>query len=283
MEISNALFKEKGLELHMLRLDEMHGGIGGNKWYKLKYNLSEFRKQEKKALLTFGGAYSNHIAATAAAGFLFGFRTIGIIRGEKHHTLNPTLRLAREQGMELHYADRQLYRNKDELMAWVSSHFGEDIYILPEGGSNDLGVKGCMEILDTVDWNPDLVCCACGTGATLTGLAMSAKGKGRCAGFSALKGGDFLRDSLEQLAGKAVAGQTRLVTEYHFGGYAKQTPDLLDFIDRFWKEHGILLDPVYTGKMMYGIYDQATKGHFKEGEKILAIHTGGLQGIGSKP
>jgi 1-aminocyclopropane-1-carboxylate deaminase len=281
MEISNTLFSEKGLKLFLLRLDEMHDGIGGNKWYKLKYNIAELQKQQKNVMLTFGGAYSNHIAATAAAGALFGFRTIGIIRGEEHNQLNPTLALAREQGMELHYVERALYRNKEELMNWVNTRFGEEVYMLPEGGSNQLGVKGCMEILDAIDWDPDHVCCACGTGATLAGLAMTVKGKGRCTGFPVLKGGDFLQESLELLAGKEVAAETSFIADYHFGGYAKHTPDLIAFIQLFWKEQEILLDPVYTGKMMYGIYDLVRKDHFKEGEKILAIHTGGLQGIKS--
>jgi 1-aminocyclopropane-1-carboxylate deaminase/D-cysteine desulfhydrase-like pyridoxal-dependent ACC family enzyme len=277
-EMNEAFFSDLGLELKLLRLDLIHPSLGGNKWFKLRYNLEELNRLGKRSLLTFGGAYSNHIAAVAAAGKEFGFNTIGIIRGEACSPLNGTLSLATEQGMELHYTDRQLYRDKDALLQWVSNRFGSDIYVLPEGGSNNLGVKGCTEILDTVQIRPDFFCCACGTGATLAGIASSEKGKGRSIGFSALKGGSFLQDAISQFVGEEVSGETRIITDYHFGGYGKIKPELINFVGQIMETHGIQLDYAYTGKMMFGIYDLAGKGFFPKGSQIMAIHSGGVQG-----
>ncbi len=277
-EIHDAFFSSLGLELNLLRLDLIHPLWGGNKWFKLKYNLEEFSLQKKKGMLTFGGAYSNHISAVAAAGNELGFVTIGIIRGEEHLPLNNTLLLAQNQGMILQYVDRHLYSDKDALMDWVNEKFGKDLYVLPEGGSNALGVKGCREILDSLNSSADYVCCACGTGATLAGIASSDKGRGKSIGFSALKGGSFLQKAVADFAGEEIASQTRIMTDYHFGGYGKSKPELPEFVNRFKKQHGIQLDHVYTGKMMFGIYDLAGKGFFKTGSKILAIHSGGVQG-----
>jgi 1-aminocyclopropane-1-carboxylate deaminase len=277
-EIHEEFFSNLGLELKLLRLDLIHPARGGNKWFKLKYNLEEFRLQNKTHMLTFGGAYSNHISAVAAAGKELGFSTIGIIRGEEHVPLNDTLLLAQNQGMAIHYVRREMYSDKNALMDWVQQKFGRDIYILPEGGSNPLGVKGCREILDAVSSSPDWICCACGTGATLAGIASSPKGKGKTIGFSALKGGSFLQEALAGFVGEGIAAETRIITDYHFGGYAKSSPELAEFIGRFREKHGIQLDHVYTGKMMFGIYDLAGRGFFKEGTRILAIHSGGVQG-----
>ena len=277
-ELNEEFLSDLGLELNLLRLDEIHPVIGGNKWFKLRYNLEEFNTLGKRRMLTFGGAYSNHIAAVAAAGKEFGFETIGIIRGEASSALNATLALASQQGMELHYASRQLYRDKEALLKWVKNRFDSDCYILPEGGSNDLGVKGCTEILDSVQTESDFICCACGTGATLAGIASSEKGKGKSIGFSVLKGGSFLQEAIIRFAGTQVSKETRIMTEYHFGGYGKVKPELLDFVRQINEKHGIQLDYTYTGKMMFGIYDLAGKGFFPKGSKILAIHTGGIQG-----
>jgi 1-aminocyclopropane-1-carboxylate deaminase len=272
------------LQLSIKREDLLHAHISGNKWRKLKYNLQAAKEAEEESLLTFGGAYSNHVAAVAAAGRAWGFRTIGIIRGEEHHPLNPTLQFVREQGMQLRYMDRETYRQKDTVaaMEMLQAQFGP-FYAIPEGGSNALAVKGCSEIVEDFDKDAyDFICCACGTGGTMAGLAAGMNWRGQLLGFPALKGGSFLKNEIDSLT-EAYNGQLyqnyQLITDYHFGGYAKWKPELLNFINIFHDVTGIRLDPIYTGKMLFGIYDLAQKHYFKPGSSILAIHTGGLQGI----
>ncbi len=279
-EINDNLLFEKGVKLFVKRDDMIHPHISGNKWRKMKYNLLAAKSTD--TLLTFGGAYSNHIAATAAAGHEYGFKTIGVIRGEEHLPLNDTLKLAIEHGMKLHYVDRTTYKKRYLTEFWLDlkAQFGE-CFIIPEGGANLLGVQGCMEILDEVEIDFDIVCAACGTGSTLAGIIASMKSGKRAIGFPALKNGVFIADEIrkfltdEQLNGK----EWYIETEYHFGGYARYRPELIDFIKRVKKISGIQLDPVYTGKMMFGIYDLIRKGKIKSGSTVLAVHTGGLQGI----
>lgn len=272
------------LQLFIKREDLLHPYISGNKWRKLKYNLQAAKEQGEETLLSFGGAYSNHIAATAAAGQEWGFHTIGIIRGEEHQPLNPTLQFAQQQGMKLRYMDRVTYKSKSTaaVTAMLLEQFGS-FYPLPEGGSNALAVKGCTEILD--DFDPsryDFICSSCGTGGTLAGLVAGMDRQGQLLGFPALKGGSFLKPAIDTLT-QAYNGQVyhnfQLMTDYHFGGYAKWKPELINFINIFHDVTGIMLDPVYTGKLLFGIYDLAQQHYFKPGSKILAIHTGGLQGI----
>lgn len=282
-----------GLKLYLKRDDLLHPTVSGNKWRKLKYNLQEAASQQKRRILTFGGAYSNHIYATAAAGQLFGFETIGIIRGEETLPLNPTLSFASDCGMHLHYVDRQTYAHKYqwEFLDSLSDRFG-DFYLLPEGGTNALAVKGCSEIISEIKMDEsappyDYICCCCGTGGTLAGLAASLPAGKKALGFSALKGGDFLAGDVKQVL-KAYrnafdcpslnTNNFQLISDYHFGGYAKTTPELLQFIQKFEHRHGILLDQVYTGKMMAGLYDMIQQGAFRSSETIIALHTGGLQG-----
>ncbi len=267
-----------GLGLSLLRLDEIHPVLNGNKWYKLKYNLREMRSLGKTHLVSFGGAFSNHLAAVAAAGFQYGIRTTGIVRGEEHLPLNPTLSKALEQGMNLEYVDREKYRNKPELMRWAEGKFGPEAYILPEGGSNELAFKGCLEILEGITPVYEKICCACGTGITLAGIASSPKGRNRTIGFSALKDTSFFYRALSAFAGEKVADETPVISDYHFGGYGKIKPELVSFVKEFYTTHGIQLDYLYNGKMMFGIYELARKGFFRPGTQILAIHTGGLQG-----
>lgn len=282
--IEDPLLEKHKVELFMKREDQLHPHISGNKWRKLKYNLQAAYEEQHDTLLTFGGAFSNHIAAVAAAGKEFGFHTIGIIRGEEHLPLNHTLAFAREQGMELHYMDRSTYRDKDgpEIMQSLRERFGT-FYPIPEGGSNALAVKGCVEIVADFDKSAyDFICAPCGTGGTLAGLVAGMNRRGQVLGFPALKGGSFLKEEIDTLT-KAYNGQLyhnyQLLTYYHFGGYAKWTPELVHFIHLFRDVSGIPLDPVYTGKMLFGIYDLIQKGFFKPCSRLLAIHTGGLQGI----
>lgn len=237
-----------------------------NKVRKLKYNLIAAREQGHHTLATYGGAYSNHIRATAIAGRAHGFRTVGIIRGEEHLPLNPVLQTAVEHGMRLSYMDRQAYRRKD-----VPADLGP-CYLLPEGGSNELAVRGCAELGAELD-GFDVVAVPVGTGGTLAGLAASLKA-GLALGFSVLKGGEFLRGDVAELQRRTygeVRGNWRIETGFHCGGYAKTTPELLDFLDEFEARQGIRPDPVYTGKMLYGL----SQLDFPSGTRVCAILTTG--------
>ncbi|NNK10451.1 MAG: 1-aminocyclopropane-1-carboxylate deaminase/D-cysteine desulfhydrase [Flavobacteriaceae bacterium] len=267
------------ISLHLRREDLTHPMLSGNKFRKLKYNVQEAKKGNCNTLLTFGGAYSNHIPATAYAASANGMSSIGIIRGEEladRWKDNPTLVSAAKMGMEFHFVSREEYRlrdNKDYQANLLSGH--QAAYLIPEGGTNTLGVKGCEEILTAEDGCYDIICCAAGTGGTLAGLSNSAREHQNILGFPALKG-DFLKDDI----GKYTTEQNwTLITAYHFGGYGRVTKELVAFINSFRERTKIPLDPVYTGKMMYGIIDMVKQGKFKNGTKILAIHTGGLQGI----
>ncbi|GAB3200735.1 1-aminocyclopropane-1-carboxylate deaminase/D-cysteine desulfhydrase-like pyridoxal-dependent ACC family enzyme [Pontibacter aydingkolensis] len=281
-KLHDPLLEEHDITLWIKREDLLHPHISGNKWRKLKYNLQAAREQKKETLLTFGGAYSNHIAATAAAGKEYGFKTIGIIRGEEHLPLNPTLSFATSCGMELHYISREKYKLKHEeaFLKELAAQFNNP-YIIPEGGTNNLAVKGCAEIVQDINMNYDYVCCASGTGGTVAGIIAGLAGEKQIIGFPALKGGEFLQQEIEELV-QHYSGQKynnwQLITDYHFGGYARIKPELLEFIKAFQEQHNIPLEPIYTGKMIYGLYDLIPKGYFKKGTTIVAVHTGGLQG-----
>lgn len=267
------------MTLHIKREDTLHPLISGNKYRKLKYNLLEANKQGHHTLLTFGGAFSNHIAAVACVGQEQGFKTIGIIRGEELENSwpnNPTLQLAHEQGMQFHFVSRSDYRckNDNSFLEKLETRFGE-FYLLPEGGTNDLAVKGCEEILTESDAQFDVVCCAVGTGGTIAGLINATTPHQNVLGFPALKG-DFLKEDITKFARN---DRWKLVSDYHFGGYAKVDRDLVGFINQFRDETGIPLDPIYTGKMLFGIFDLVKQDVFPKNTQILAIHTGGLQGI----
>ncbi|MFL5730407.1 MAG: 1-aminocyclopropane-1-carboxylate deaminase/D-cysteine desulfhydrase [Cytophagaceae bacterium] len=281
-KISEPLFEQKGIELFIKRDDLIHSEISGNKWRKLKYNLKEAEKQGKKTLLSFGGAYSNHIYALAAAGKEFGFKTVGIIRGKDASEENPTLSFARKCGMELELIDRDEYRKKNEAdfiqklrLRW------EDPYIIPEGGANIQGAMGCAEIIPEIDIPFDYICCPCGTGTTLAGLVAGLKGKSQALGFAVLKNGSFLEEEVRNLLSEEAKSYRNwsINTDYHFGGYAKTDQSLLQFMNGLEQKHQIPFEPIYTAKMMYGIYDLASKGFFKEGQRLVALHTGGLQGL----
>lgn len=267
------------IKITIKREDLLHPHISGNKFRKLKYNILKAREENKTALLTFGGAYSNHIAAAAAAGKEYGFATIGVIRGEELVNKigdNPTLSFARDCGMMFKFVSRDEYRNKSELsfIEGLSAEFG-DFYLVPEGGTNELAIKGCEEILDSEDAGFTHIACAVGTGGTISGIIKSALPNQKVLGFPALKGERLLEDILKF----APPGNWDLVTDYHFGGYGKITEGLVHFINGFFEETGIPLDPVYTGKMFFGVIDLVNKGYFPENSNILLIHTGGLQGI----
>jgi 1-aminocyclopropane-1-carboxylate deaminase len=282
-QLSDPLLTAKNIRLYLKREDLLHPTISGNKWRKLKYNLAAAKGQGKTMLLTFGGAYSNHIAAVAAAGQVFGFATMGVIRGEEHQPLNATLSLARAAGMQLFYLDRESYRRKsDPGFCQELQRQYPQAYLLPEGGTNNLALQGCTEIIKEIPLPYDIICCAVGTGGTLAGIIAGLAGEKQVIGFPALKGSAFLEAEIRQLV-QDYAGQPygnwRLESAYHFGGYAKVKPELAAFIRDFKARHQVQLEPVYTGKMMYGLFDLIRQDRFMPGTAIVALHTGGLQGL----
>lgn len=267
------------ISLTIKREDMIHPFVSGNKFRKLKYNLLQAKAENKTTLLTFGGAFSNHIAAVAYAGKEQGVKTIGIIRGDElldKIKENPTLKFAQENGMQFEFVSRENYRlkNEESYIENLKQKFG-DFYLVPEGGTNELAVKGCEEILTDEDSVFDYVCCAVGTGGTISGLINSALPHQKILGFSALKG-DFLKDEICIFAQK---DNWNLISDYHFGGYGKINLELIEFINAFFEENKVPLDPIYTGKMVFGIIDLIHKNYFPAHSKILLIHTGGLQGI----
>jgi len=285
--LQSPFLEQANIQLYVKRDDLIHPQFGGNKWRKLKYNLEYAREKQFDTLLTFGGAWSNHIYATAAAGKYFGFSTVGLIRGEEHKPLNTTLSFAKDCGMQLHYINRTEYRHKAEAAYQnkIKQQFG-DVYILPEGGSNSLALRGCAEtvkeISNEIEKPFDIICCASGTGATLAGL-ISAINPGQTAiGFSALKGGEFLNHEVETFLQREKTNSStknwRIETGFHFGGYAKINDALIQFMSEFQLQYGFALDAVYTGKMFYGLFELIKAKRFKPGTSIIAIHSGGLQG-----
>lgn len=278
--INQKIFLEnESIELWIKREDNIHPYISGNKYRKVKYNIEAAKEDNLDTLLTFGGAFSNHILAVAVAGKELGLKTIGIIRGdelEHNFNTNPTLSFAHSCGMRFKFVTREEYRQKasEGFINKLRLEFG-NIYVLPEGGTNTLAVKGCEEILTDEDLHFNYICSAVGTGGTISGLINSSQSHQKVLGFPALKG-EFLNDEIKKYTKKP---NWRLITDYNFGGYAKINNVLIEFINKFKTESGIALDPIYTGKMIYGIFDMIEKGMFEESSKILAIHTGGLQGI----
>jgi 1-aminocyclopropane-1-carboxylate deaminase len=268
-----------GISLEIKREDLLHPFISGNKFRKLKYNLLQAKAENQKTVLTFGGAYSNHIAAVAYAGKEQGFKTIGVIRGDELGDKveeNRTLRFAQECGMQFEFVTREAYRFKTEpdFIANLKSKFGS-FYLVPEGGTNEYAIKGCEEILTEEDAKFDYICCAVGTGGTISGIINSALPHQKVLGFPALKG-DFLKDEICKFATNE---NWELITDYHFGGYGKVNEELIQFINQFYKQTQVPLDPIYTGKMFFGVIDLIQKNYFPHNSKILLIHTGGLQGI----
>ncbi|MCD8448356.1 pyridoxal-phosphate dependent enzyme [Tenacibaculum dicentrarchi] len=284
-QVIHTILEKKNIELFIKREDEIHPFVSGNKFRKLKYNIIEAKNQQKNTLLTFGGAFSNHIVATAVAGNLAGFKTIGIIRGdelakniEKTLAGNSSLQKAHQNGMEFKFVSREIYRNKtsEEFIQELKNEFG-NFYLIPEGGTNILAIKGCEEVLTEQDNKFDYICSAIGTGGTISGLINSAKEHQKVLGFPALKG-HFLQKEIEGLIADTNKNW-QLITDYHFGGYAKYNQELIRFINEFKTQTNIPLDPIYTGKMLFGILAMLQEDYFEKNSRILVIHTGGLQGI----
>lgn len=266
-----------GIQLFLKRDDLIHPFISGNKWRKLKYHLIKAEAEAKTHLVTFGGAFSNHILATAAAGAKFNLKTTAFIRGEEGN--NQILDLCELFGMNLIFVSREAYKNKKEL---YQSNFAWDAntFFIDEGGYGTDGEMGCREIISELKSSYDHIFCAAGTGATAAGI-INGKKENSCPSeiniVSSLKGGEFLKKEIDDLLD--TEANYHLHTDYHFGGYAKTRPELIDFIKEFTQKTGILIDPVYTGKVLYAITDLTQKNYFKPQSKILMVHTGGLFGI----
>jgi 1-aminocyclopropane-1-carboxylate deaminase/D-cysteine desulfhydrase-like pyridoxal-dependent ACC family enzyme len=279
--IQHPLLDQLKVEMEVMRLDQVHPKVSGNKFFKLKYNLAEALKQNHRQVLTFGGAYSNHIYATAAAANLVGLQSIGIIRGELLDSQNPTLRHAKAAGMILKGISRESYRDKTnpKFLDQLRQELGE-FYQIPEGGTNTLAIQGTTEILSSNQFNFSHLASPIGTGGTFAGLANSLLPQQELLGISALKG-EGIKEEMKQLLHTyriQSNGSLSIWTQYHHGGYAKWSSELIEFIHWFWESFGILLDPIYTGKMAFACWDLLQKSYFKPGSRVLLIHTGGLQG-----
>ena len=286
--IESAILKEKSISLSILREDLNDIDIQGNKFRKLYYNLLNSKKKGNTTLVTFGGAYSNHILAVAQAGSKFGFKTIGIIRGEETFPLNTTLSVCKELGMEFHYVNRELYKlkNSQDFKDYLRNEYGA-FYLIPEGGTNYYAVNGCMEIIENYN-QYDFICCPMGTGGTIAGITIANNNSTNILGFPALKGGEFLKaDTFNHMQSvvnneedtEELIKSLTLVCDFHFGGYAKINEDLINFVRKFNQDHQIKWDLIYNGKMAYGVFELIKNNYFPEGSKILLVHTGGNQGI----
>lgn len=282
------MLRQAGVSLFIKREDLNDELIQGNKWHKLLPNLKQARSLGHTRLITFGGCYSNHIAATAAAGQQYGFDTIGIIRGPEPAAYSPTLLNAQLRGMQLHFIDRELYRHKNRpsILQSILSRFGE-AYLIPEGGSNSLAIEGCKYYARKLNADGfDVLACACGTGGTISGLIAGLDPHRKILGFPVLKNAGFLYQDIEKFLsqnGQQDPQNWSLNLDYHFGGYGKSKPELDDFILNCYRQYGLLLEPVYTGKMLFGLFDLINQRTFTEGTRILAIHSGGLQGLEGFP
>lgn len=279
--LSHPLLDQRQVEVQVLRLDQVHLEVSGNKFYKLQFNLKEALRQNHRHVLTFGGAYSNHIYATAAAAKEVGLASIGIIRGELHDTENPTLAFARAAGMTLLGITREEYRQKNNsaFLEDLRKQFG-DFYLIPEGGTNALAIQGTREILTARHSSFSHILTPIGTGGTFAGIAASLLPHQHLLGISALKGEGIREEMIDLLKAEGIQspGSLEILTQYHQGGYAKWTTELIEFIHWFWNAFGISLDPIYTGKMAFSCWDLLQKNYFLPGSRILLIHTGGLQG-----
>ncbi len=281
-EVGHPVLRRHGVRLLVKRDDLVHPVAGGNKWRKLKHNLAEFRASGKTVLVTFGGAWSNHVAATAYAGFRYGIRTAAVIRGERPPNPSVTLRRAAGQGMELFFVDRATYRDKERSLEPVVASYGrEALFVVPEGGANRAGWRGCLDIVPEIDEPFDALFCPCGTGTTLAGLTATTDRRvfgicvlGDAAGIRSRMDGFLKDDGCPVPDG---ASRFRMEEAYTFGGYACTTPELEAFVSDFTALTGVPAEPVYSGKMFYALMDLVAKGRFATGATLVALHTGGMQ------
>lgn len=286
-QIEEPLLADKNIQLFIKRDELIHPVIQGNKWRKLKYNLLAAAEQSANTILSFGGAYSNHLHALAAAGRLFNFNTIGIIRGERPATLNPSLQDMQDWGMQLEFISRADYRKREsaEFIQQLKQTHGA-FYLIPEGGNNAAGRQGCGELLNELSDTYDVICCEVGSGTQFSALvsahasSLQAANHTHYLGFVVMKNPALLQQLKDYFQQQKIAyGNWSLNHDYHFGGFARASDTLHEFIRQFKQRHEIQLEPVYSGKMLYGIYQLIEQDYFKPGSRILAIHGGGLQGL----
>ena len=278
-EIFHPIFHQQKLTVKVLRLDLIDPITGGNKWFKLNFNLEEAKKRSFKTIISFGGPYSNHIAALASAGAKLGFETVGIIRGQLHD--NSTLNRARVQGMKLISCDYEKYRGYRNPENWneLYEQFPES-YIIPEGGSNYLGFQGCKLIAKLIPENTDFVFLPVGTGTTMAGLISSSDNKFSVEGVAVVKAKDHLNDEVARMIKddlNSIPQKYFLHHDFTFGGYAKSDSTLKSFVEDFCRDTKIPIEPIYTGRMFYAIVALVNSGYFSKGASIVAIHTGGNQ------
>ena len=286
-KLNDTVFEEKGLTVFVKRDDLIHPEISGNKWRKLKYNLLNASLLGYKSILTFGGAYSNHIYATAAAGKYFGFETIGIIRGDElNENSSTTVKFAAECGMKLHFVSRSEYREMREnpqnhtfILSLKRS------FIIPEGGTNEFALGGVGEMIDEISeqlgYAPNYIICPVGTGGTIAGIIAKSDSKTSILGICVLKNGHYLENEINYLVENNIGKQKQnfeILLENHHGGYAKKTPQLMKFIEEFEEKHSFRIEPIYSGKMFFA-FDELLETTIKPNSTVVLIHTGGLQGL----
>ena len=284
-ELTGPLLAEKKISLSIARLDKLHPLVSGNKLFKLHYFLAESLKHGHKPILTFGGAYSNHLIATAHACKIAGIRAIGIVRGERSGILSHTLKQCEIDGMELHFISRTEYSNKDSagFLSQLTANFG-DCIIIPEGGYHPMGANGASLIMDKLKAKQAThICTAIGTATTVAGLLMNTTDNEMIVGIPVLKQMNDIEDRIAWLCGNKLFNNLLIFDDYDFGGYAKKTNELIEFMNDFFIQYKIPTDFVYTAKMMYAIMDKIKAGYFAEGSNIICLHTGGLQGNDSLP
>jgi 1-aminocyclopropane-1-carboxylate deaminase len=277
------VFQRQRLDVEVLRLDKIHPEISGNKWYKLKYYLERARRENKKKLISFGGAYSNHLLALAAASYQHGFHSLGMIRGEEPRQLSSVLLAMKAYGMELHFLSRQDYDQQKRSLYNIPDENETDALVIPEGGEGPDGLRGAEEILEDIDSDVySHICCAVGTGTTLAGIINSTPVGQTKIGISVLKGSKGLEPlNISSINNPQKLQDVRIMHEYHFGGYAKKTKPLIDFMNELYTTSGIPTDFVYTAKLFYAIARMAETNAFPSESRILILHTGGLWGNSS--
>jgi 1-aminocyclopropane-1-carboxylate deaminase len=280
--ITNDCLREKKVSLTVVRLDKIHPVVSGNKLFKLHYFLKEAIQSSLPGILTFGGAYSNHLVATAYACKITGLKSVGIVRGEKPVILSPTLIACMEYGMQLHFIPRTEYDKKEEIDFLNNLPYEWKQYlVVPEGGFHPKGAAGAALIMDLVDESTTHICTALGTATTLAGILTGAKENQQVIGIPVLKGMVDIADRISVLTNSIHPFQ--LMEGYHFGGYAKKTSELILFMNQLYQQYGLPTDFVYTAKMMFAVLDGIEKDLFAPGSKIACLHTGGLQGNASLP
>lgn len=264
--------------IDMLRLDMLHPDISGNKWFKLKHNIFDAQSRGSKLILTFGGGYSNHLAATASAAKIFGIPAIGVVRGT-YTGLTPTLQFCVDNGMQLHFVSHDDYKRKEDK-DWLAGLLNcfPDAYIIPEGGANEQGRIGAEEIATFIPQHYTHICVSVGTGTTMAGICNGVKGGQAVYGYTPMKGGKYLAENIATHINEGCMVRWQLFDDWHFGGFGKIDNELIGFMNDFYNFNHIPLDRVYTAKMMYGVQQQLNAGIFPGNANVLCIHTGGLQG-----